>query len=155
MQSLLDKDYKRLDEVFERIFEIYSPSNKMGVDRVFIHPKTRFRFTVQYHVDYAAGKSGICYIQTWDQAPDESHAGKRGWSYATLAQIVIYYIPEREIALFISGNTIKYYVVKWDKDETFPTTSTGTQEGNRMGIRVPIDALTGIAYTTITIPNKE
>jgi hypothetical protein len=97
-EALLDEYYNK------KGFEVKAPEQLqyLGADRLF---KTKYcRFLVEYKADETAGKTGNFFIEIWSDIEQE----KPGWACTSLAQVLIYYIPDWKTAFWLNMAAIRF-----------------------------------------------
>lgn len=114
-----DKSYEaaklydaELDKHFGQAYDLTKASRaeeRRGIDRFFCHRQTGVSYSVEYKTDHKAHESGNVFIETMSV----DTAGKRGWAYTSTAQVLVYFIPQREAALRADMLTVKRRLSEW------------------------------------------
>ena len=144
-----EKGEKELDKFFKKTFEISDVPMELqraGIDRVFIHKKTRSRCTVEYKTDFAEKRYGNVFLETWSNVQDQ----KRGWMYTTLAQWIYFYLPHRKEVCIIDVVSLKEHLK--ELEEKYPVKSALNRIPNNggfyrsEGVCVPYKEFKKLAY---------
>lgn len=101
-----------LDKHFGQAYEITDATRneeRSGIDRFFAHRISGVRYSVEYKTDHVTPRTGNVFVET----TSVDTAGKLGWAYTSMAQVLIYYIPEHEYALRADMTTIKRQLPAW------------------------------------------
>ena len=148
-----------IDKYFSDEFVVRPVSmefERRGIDRTWIHKDGRWCWSVEYKTDWRAGKSGNAFMELW------SVEGKtRGWVYTTHAQVIVYYVPDTEVAYLCWGPSIKALVNKWLNTTTYKQVKVpngklvdGEIKGeyNSVGLLVPLNEFAKASYKQERIP---
>ena len=84
---------KTLDEYFSKWFEIQTVDMSMqrkGTDKLWTNRKTGITYSLEYKGDFRTAETGNAFIET--VSVDTS--GKPGWALYSLAQLLVYFIPQ-------------------------------------------------------------
>ena len=108
-----EKHENYLDEFFRKKWKVEIESvdragQRYGIDRIWKW-QSGARMTVEYKADNTADRTNNVFIETVSVDKDN----KPGWAFTSLAQYLLYYIPPRKIAYFLSMTAIKKNVVWW------------------------------------------
>jgi len=135
-KAIGEKYEKILDNNFRQIYRV-NPVNRymqsLGVDRVFIHKKNRYSFTVEYKSDLIAHKTGNAFIETVSVDDD-----RLGWAFSSVAQMLAYYVVEDNYAIAVPMLRIKYNL---DYFERYPKKTVQNDGYQSEGLLVPLREL--------------
>lgn len=138
-----------LDSVFSKWYEISPVSLKQekrdGIDRIFKCRETKTRWSVEYKTDSRAMGTGNAFIEI----VSNDTTGASGWAMKSLAQLLIYYIPQVQLVYVANMNLIKYYLPEWI--ERYGIASSKNETYTTFGILVPLDILNGISIDVLNI----
>lgn len=128
-----------LDEYYSRgynITEATPDQQRMGIDRIFSEKKPNgLVFSVDYKSDDKAFKTRNAFIEI----VSVNRTGKKGWALASLAQIIIYYIPQASTTYWVGALTLKKAVRHWINE--YPMVSARNGDYDTEGLLVPMSAL--------------
>lgn len=102
-----------LDMVFSRHVAVEPVSmeyQRKGVDRVFTNKDGAVRF-VEYKADRKATITGNAFIET----VSVSSTGAEGWAKKTIADVIIYFLPQEMKAYVINAQKMKKMIPEWSK----------------------------------------
>lgn len=136
---------KKLDSYFQQWFDIATVTldlQKLGVDRIFTKKVTGERFSVEYKSDRMAGKTGNAFIETVSVRKDRK-IEKLGWAHTSIAQRILYYVPETQLVYILDTVQVRDLLVEWQKKYRSMTADNGDYEGE--GVLVPMDEINKIA----------
>jgi hypothetical protein len=133
---------KTLDSFYSQSYKVTKVSmeeQKRGLDRVFTS-SDGFRFSVEYKADTTADTSNKAFVET----VSVNTSNKPGWAYSSCSQILIYYIPPRNIAYRFETMKIKRLVNKWK--EIYETKEAPNNGYTTLGVVVPLGEFIKHAY---------
>ena len=109
------------------------PIERCGIDRTFLSPSGS-KFTVEYKTDFHTARTGNAFIETisFDDGAKSIH----GWALTSLAQVLVYYIPQEGMALWLNTLEIKKSLPEWRLKFEKRKISNGSYHGE--GVLVPI-----------------
>ena len=127
-ESILDVFFSTWYDIEDATWE----QQHMGIDRLFTSKKRGIRASVEYKTDFIAQKTGNVFIEVEDE-----DGRALGWASSSMAQILIYFIPEMNVIFMADMLKIKLdidilcvrYGVKVVRNPTY----------NVLGAPVPID----------------
>lgn len=138
-----------LDLFFSQFFTIIPVPlqiQKLGVDRIFERKRIpQRRASVEYKTDIKAGETGNAYIETLSN----SNTGKAGWAYTSIAQELVYYIPQFKRVGVISMLDIKKNLYEWRS--MYREVRCENKDYYGMGVLVPLGVLADLMYRKFTI----
>lgn len=103
---------KQLDEYFSAYCEIQKATmqeQRQGIDRRFKDKKTGETFTVEYKTDFIAHKTGNAFVET----VSVDSVNKRGWSYNSKADYLLYFVVKDLLVYIISMDTVRCNLSRW------------------------------------------
>lgn len=101
-----------LDKHFVQSFNINPATleqERLGIDRFFEHRASRVCYSVEYKTDHKTPETGNVFIETMSV----DTAGKLGWAYTSLAQVLVYFVPEHEYAMRADMTAVKRMLPEW------------------------------------------
>lgn len=82
---------------------------RQGIDRHFIHKRTRRKWTVEYKTDAKAGLTGNAFVET----ESVSAGNKAGWALSSRADYLIYYIPDPATVYILPMAAVRRKLPDW------------------------------------------
>jgi len=124
-----------LDTFFSSQYDIEEATFReqgLGIDRFFTSKKRGIRASIEYKTDFIAQRTGNVFIEV-----EDGDGRALGWASSSIAQILIYFIPEMNVIFMADMLKIKLnidllcvrYGVKIVENETYRV----------LGAPVPID----------------
>jgi hypothetical protein len=136
-----------LDNYFSNRFTVIAcetrATQSLGVDRFLVSNKTGLRLSVEYKVDFRAGRSGNAFIETRQRFEDGRLVP--GWGFSTCAQLIAYFVVGRAAVYLLDTLKMKRELPHYSK--FFPKTDWVVnlkQDGTNYaakGILVPLEIL--------------
>lgn len=115
-----------------------------GMDRIVTTPTGRV-WRVEYKADWVAGATDNAYIET--VANDVT--SKSGWAYTAQSDLLVYYVPPREIAYVVTFSRLRAELPRWR--QTFPLGYGRNEHYRTVGRLVPLRELSAVAVQLITV----
>lgn len=136
-ENILDAYWKKRGIKIETVSMNFE---RLGIDRIFEYKN--IRYTIEYKTDFLASKTGNAFIET------VSVAGARlGWAYTSLAQGLVYFLPDTHIVYYVNMIEIKRNLMKWESE--FPTREVKNKTYTGNGILLPLKKFEEIGIKTI------
>lgn len=110
---------------------------KRGIDRTFIHQATRFCWGVKYQID-PRKLAGNAIIPLW-----KTGVKQRGWIFTSHAQVLVYYIPEMELAYLCYTSQLKHQFSIWSNETVY---------NDGKVVKVPLKLFSEASYKQERIP---
>lgn len=129
-EKFLDGLFSKLGFYIEKIS--VEEEKKFGFDRIFTSIQRSTRFSVEYKTDFQSEKTGNAFIEI------DSVSVNDGWALRTLAQVLIYYVPYKEIYI-VSPTIMKKHLHEWYLK--YPTVYSQNKTYASKGILVPLAEL--------------
>jgi hypothetical protein len=85
-----------LDELFSEKYDIEKvqlDAQRLGIDRIFTRKSSGVMASVEYKTDFIAQHTGNVFIETETMGG----TGKQGWAFCSIAQLLVYFIPDSHI----------------------------------------------------------
>jgi hypothetical protein len=141
---------KHLSDDWRISGEVPREMERLGIDRVWIHRKTGRRHTVEYKHDTLAHKTGNAFVET------ESVEGKKkGWSYTSCAQVLVYYVVGGEYAFICRMDEVERRLKGWElfyPAKAATTVDKRTGESYRtLGVCVPLPVFRSAASKVVPV----
>lgn len=132
-----------LDSHFSRWYDIEPAEReiqRLGVDRIFVANATSRRTSVEYKTDIRAEFTGNFFIEVVSVAPKSNFGQKKmGWAITSVAQMLVYYLPQTKMILSCSMQDLKDKVPSWSKQ--YPTGRAQNETYYGVGIKVPVSEI--------------
>lgn len=131
-----------LDDHFKRWFRI-APATKFdqrnGIDRIFTRKIDECVFTVEYKADFKAHATGHVFVET----VSVDSRGIRGWILKTRAQIIAYYLTQRDHVYLLYAADMKTMLPQWVRLYGSGSARNVDSRGgySSKGILVPIESI--------------
>jgi len=122
-----------------RLLKAGDATQRRGIDRKFI--KGHIELTVEYKTDFKAGETGNAFIET--ESVRNANTEKKGWLLTTQAQVIVYYLPTRGKALWLSALDLKSKYEYWHG--CFRKSTARNDGYHSTGIIVPLEEVEKLA----------
>lgn len=132
---------EKLDEYFSKEFQIFKVDmnlQRLGVDRIFVRYSDGARFTMEYKTDERTADTNNVFIETVSVDTEK----KPGWAFTSVAQLIVYFIPQWHKIYLANTMVIRKRLAKWRglyKEK--PAQNDGYLT---MGLCVPVDVFGAI-----------
>lgn len=136
-----------LDRYFSRWFRIEPATEeqqRQGFDRIFHHRKSRSAYTVEYKTDTAAARTGNAFIET----VSVDAAEKAGWAFTSQADMLLYYVPGKNIVYILKMAAIRARLPFWL--QTCEVREVPNNGYHTHGLLVPLEELERCAERVLT-----
>jgi hypothetical protein len=133
--GFLDHFFMRFQKV--RIERATTEQQKQGIDRIFYRPPDYVkRSLVEYKRDENACRTGNAFLETISN----DQTGKDGWVLTTKADVVLYYLPTKDLIYLLYPSWLRERLPQWEKDyELRPTKPERNAGYQSWGVCVPLE----------------
>ena len=104
-----------LDEYFSKWYSVSTVPPEFeryaNLDRIYEDNSGR-KFTVEYKSDKWTASTGNFFVET--KSVKEENV--LGWSYTTLSQLVLYFVPQKNMVYVVDVVKMKNLMILWMKD---------------------------------------
>lgn len=125
----------RLDRFFGRFYCISSvdaQAQRWGIDRIWWRRDMTIRCSVEYKTDWAAERTGNVFIET----VSVDSQNKPGWVYTSVAQLLVYYLPQSGVAYIAPMLAVREATKEWAQThQEMPVPNDGY---NTKGLLIPL-----------------
>lgn len=104
----------------------------MGIDRIWARRDGRQQ-SVEYKADIAAARTGNLFVET----VSVDAAGRPGWAYTSLAQLLVQYVPGLARVIISRMMTVKERLPGWLA--SYPLQPVPNEGYNTVGVLVPLE----------------
>ena len=125
-----------LDRHFGKFYFIENvgeQAQRWGIDRIWWTRAMTDRRSVQYKADWTASRTGNVFIET--VSVDSQNVA--GWAYTSVAQLLVYYLPNSAIAYVAPMLAIRDAVKEWAQARQEKTIPNGSY--NTRGLPIPLE----------------
>jgi len=138
-QTKIGEEYEAiLDDFFASQYDIEQVSVDVqkltGMDRIFTRKTTGVKASVEYKTDFKAQDTGNVFIET----ESIGGTGKPGWAYCSIAQLLIYFIPRKNLIYIADMFKIKSEIDKLAV--AYGVKSVDNGHFKMLGVPVPFEA---------------
>lgn len=112
----------------------------LGIDRIWLHRKSRKRYSVEYKSDIKAGETDNIFIETLSNEV----TGQLGWAYTSCAQLLITFIPAKDYAYRATMIAVKYHLDEWIKK--YPSIEVKNDGYISRGVLLPMYIFEEVAF---------
>lgn len=138
-----------LDGYFARRFVVTNPQRQRdGIDRLFTPRDGRAPFTVEYKTDWTAVRTHNVFVET----VSVDREGIPGWAITSLADRLVYYLPEPESLIYVIGFEQLRAALPgwWARYETRHIPNHGVRgDYHTVGLLVPQDEFERVAEAVL------
>lgn len=138
-----------LDQFFGTAFDVAAvgiDDQLAGIDRTFRRRVDGKRTKVEYKTDFRAHLTGNAFIETTCGLDGRIVAG---WSMASHADVLAYYVPGLAIAYIIQFDRLRLHLGRWRK--RCKTAAVLVDGWHANGLLVPLTELERIAYRVLAV----
>jgi len=121
---------------------------RWGIDRIF-YSKAGNVFSLEYKTDLKAYSTGNFFIETISSDTPLT----RGWALKTLAQHILFYVPQEEKVWAVSAWHLKQKLKDWE--EKYEEGICCNETYNTKGLKVPRKEIEDMADYSLKIPKEE
>jgi hypothetical protein len=117
----------------------------MGVDRIWERAATGERWTVEYKSDTKADATGNAFIETVSVDTQD----RKGWAYTSIAQLIVYYVPQQGRVLVINVPALRIALRAWPA--RYPVKYAENRDYKTHGLLVPLRDLAPLCIADLSI----
>jgi hypothetical protein len=143
-------DYERkLDLFYSQFYQVYTvdiKSQRLGIDRLWKHKIENQFYSVEYKTDFRAAETGNLFVET----VGDKEGNRPGWAYYSIAQLLIYFIPGKDVAYRFEMSRLKGRLPEWE--ETLRKVSLQSKKGDKVwtteGLLLPLSEVWRYCFYT-------
>ena len=141
---------RALDAHFSRWFHIESANvwqQRRGVDRIFHDLRDERSWLVEYKTDHTASRTGNAFVETVSVRTRTRR--KPGWAASSVADWLVYYLPEDGLAYLIRMWDLRQSLRRWAA--LYPSRSIPNDGYHTQGLLVPLHEFEELAQQVISL----
>lgn len=126
---------RQLDEHFSKQFDMHPVSREQqrhGIDRCLVDRQTGRAWLAEYKADWTASKTGNAFVET----VSVSTQNKPGWAYTSMADYLMYFLPDDLLVYVFTLKKIQARLKKWL--ELYPQREIPNDGYKTVGVLVPL-----------------
>ena len=135
-----------LDEFFSSKYDVEHVQlevQRWGIDRIFTRKSSGVIASVEYKTDFIAQRTGNVFVET----ETVGGTGKQGWAFCSIAQLLVYFIPELNVIYVADMLKIKLDIDKLAVRYDVKTVDNG--HFKMMGVPIPFEVFDKYVISTI------